>query len=346
MNEKRFKKSLKTYDYSLKKELIAQDPARPRDSARLLIARRSGGEAVYSTFKNICEYLPANALVVMNETKVVPARFLVRKKTGGAIKLLYLSHSAKEIRALSPKRLKDGTILLCGKSGHLLVKKEIGGEYVLRPSFPAKNIFRYLDNLGETPLPPYLSHSSLTEKGKRMYYQAVFAKKKGSAAAPTASLHFTGRLLRKIRAKGNKIVRLTLHVGLGTFGPLNLENLEKNRLHEEYYEIPENTVREISKAKKEKRPIIAVGTTVVRALESAWGKKGIKFKGKTKLFIKEGYQLRVVDGLITNFHVPMSSLLMLVSAFCGRRRLLGLYRKAIRRKFRFFSFGDGMMLLP
>jgi len=217
----------------------------------------------------------------------------------------------------------------------------------LKPSFAINKTFEVLERYGITPIPPYIKNIPLSEKQLRKEYQTVFADRKGSVAAPTASLHFTKSLLSQLKRSGIKIVFTTLHVNLGTFSPLTEELFKRSRLHSEYYEIGKVSADILNKAKKEKLPIIAVGTTVVRTLESASDNRGKinKLKGDTDIFIKEGYKFKFVDGLITNFHVPRSSLLMLASAFAGRKNIFNIYKKAISKKFRFFSFGDGMLIL-
>lgn len=346
MEGDKLQKILSKYDYDVPQSLIAQNPAKPRDSARLLVSRRKTGRASYDTFRSMGLYLPKGSLIVLNQTRVIPARFSVQKETGGSVKLLYLSHTENGVRVLAPKKLSAGTRLFIDQKKFFVVRRKEGNEYLLTPSFPARNMLRFLERTGEAPLPPYISHTALGKKEKKIYYQTVFARQAGSVAAPTASLHFTKRLLTDLRRIGNETAYITLHVGLGTFGSLTDQNLKEGKLHEEQYEISKTTADRIIKAKKEGRPVIAVGTTVVRALESAWKTKKPKLKGETDLFIREGYRFRIVDGMVTNFHVPRSSLLMLVSAFHGRERVKRLYRDAVRRKMRFFSFGDALLLLP
>jgi S-adenosylmethionine:tRNA ribosyltransferase-isomerase len=412
-----FEKFLKFYDYSLPSELIARKPATPRDSAKLLVYPRTKkslyfikknlgidnknkqtkdnftgiGEGVYKRkikeiffdrFSNLAKYLPEKAVLVLNDTKVLPARLIVKKETGGLARILYVGKKSGLLEFLSDRNLNIGSKISVNLPPHLIlknnknllkknknidnckvysknnircggeklffiVKEKVGSHYFLKPSFPISKIFEVLEKHGITPIPPYIKNSPLSEKELRKEYQTIFAAEKGSVAAPTASLHFTKRLLNKIKKSGRKIVFVTLHVNLGTFSPLSEEFFRKSKLHTEYYEISKESAKVLNKAKKKKFPIIAVGTTVVRALESAaikGGKLG-KLRGETDIFIKEGYKFKFVDGLITNFHVPKSSLLMLVSAFVGRRKLLELYKKAISKKFRFFSFGDGMLIL-
>lgn len=350
-----FEKFLEKYDYSLPSELIAKKPATPRDSARLLVFKQKTKEVFFDKFANLGKYLPPKAVLVLNDTRVLPARLVVKKESGGSARILYIGRPSvaeamdgkQELEFLSDRNLNIGSKVSVSSKTFFIVKEKIGGHYFLSPSFPISKTFEILERYGLTPIPPYIKNSPLSEKQLRKEYQTIFATKKGSVAAPTASLHFTENLLSRLKKAGIKIVFTTLHVNLGTFAPLTEENIKKSKLHSEYYEIGRGSADILNKAKKEKLPIIAVGTTVVRTLESASDKKGniSRLKGETDIFIKEGYRFKFVDGLITNFHVPMSSLLMLVSAFAGRKNILELYKKAIKKKFRFFSFGDGMLIL-
>ncbi|MFA5990704.1 MAG: tRNA preQ1(34) S-adenosylmethionine ribosyltransferase-isomerase QueA [Candidatus Doudnabacteria bacterium] len=342
-------KLLKSYDYRLPEKLIAQKPASPRDSARLLVYRQKTKSLNFDTFKNIGKYLPKNAVLVFNQTKVVPARLQITKTTGGKAEILYISHDKNYIQVLSNRHLPiDAKIRLAapGKSSFTVVKK-VNQFYYLKPNFPINKIKSILEKYGRTPLPPYIKHSPLTEKQKKEQYQTVFAKAGLSVAAPTASLHFTKSLIAKLKKQGIAVKYVTLNVNLGTFAPLREENLTTGKLHTESYTIDKKTARELNLARKQNRTIIAAGTTVVRTLESATKNGQLKtLSGKTQLFIQPGFNFQFATGLITNFHVPKSSLLMLVSAFAGKKTLFNLYQKAITKKFRFFSFGDGMLILP
>jgi len=337
---------LKRYNYQLPRQLIAQKPAHPRDSARLLVYRRKTGELVNSTFKDLEDFLPKNAVLVFNQTKVIPARLETKKVTGGKVEVLYISTGSGVIRAMLNKKANFGDKLFITPKLYLTVQGRDGKYYLLAPSFSIGKIQSVLEKYGRAPLPPYINSSPLSKKEQRAEYQTVFAKINGSIAAPTASLHFTKSLLKKLKANGNDLRYVTLHVGLGTFAPLTEENIKRKRLHYEYYSIDRATAQALEKAKKQGRPIIAVGTTVVRTLESASNGKGriTKLQDETDLFIQEGYKFKIVDGLITNFHVPQSSLLMLVSAFAGRKEILTAYHYAISKKYRFFSFGDAMFI--
>lgn len=338
--------SLDRYDFSFPENLIAQKPVSPRDSARLMVYDRKEKRVALDTFTHLGRYLPPRSVLVINETKVVPARLAVHKATGGRVKLLFLRDENGFWEVLSDRKLKIGEVLSIDSTKKLVVKKQAEAIFYLQPSFPISQTFRLLETFGETPIPPYIKHSPLSEKKLRGEYQAVFAKKKGSVAAPTASLHFTKKLIQSLEKQGHSVVRLVLHVGLGTFSPVTEEQMKTKKLHHEFYEITPRVAEFLEHAKKEGRAIIPVGTTALRALESA-AKGGGKFgrlSGETDLFIQEGYKFKFTSGLITNFHVPRSSLLMLVSALASQREIMNLYRLAVEEKFRLFSFGDGMLI--
>jgi len=352
--ESEFKKELLKYDYDLPEELIAQKPAVPRDMARLLVYKKNTGEVFFDDFFNIAKYLPKNAVLVFNETKVLPARLELKKETGGKVEILYLQKRGELIEVLSDRKLNVGAKLVLNNK----IKFEIAGHeekvYLLKLILAEnlsgdKNqakIESILEKYGSAPIPPYIKHSPLSKKELREKYQAIFAKNAGSVAAPTASLHFTKRVLSKIKKSGIEIKFVTLHVGLGTFATLTEENLKTKKLHQEFYNIDKKTAEFLNKAKKEGRTIIAVGTTVVRTLESA-SKMGQlnNLSGNTGIFISEGYKFDFINGMVTNFHVPKSSLLMLVATLIGREKLFELYRQAIDKKFKFYSFGDGMLII-
>ncbi len=341
-----FENFLKLYDYSVPAELIAKKPAHPRDSAKLLVFKRKTKEVYFDKFANLGKYLPPKAILVLNDTKVLPARLIVKKPTGGLARILYIGRTGSLLEFLSDRNLDIGSTIEINSKVFFNVYSKTEGHYFLRPSFAVDKTFEVLEKYGITPIPPYIKNIPLSEKQLRKEYQTVFAHHKGSVAAPTASLHFTKKLLSNLKKSGVKVVFTTLHVNLGTFSPFTEELFKKSRLHTEYYEISKESADTLNKAKKEKIPIVAVGTTVVRTLESASNNAGkiSKLKGNTDIFIKEGYKFKFVDGLITNFHVPKSSLLMLVSAFAGRKNILDIYQKAIKKEFRFFSFGDGMLI--
>ncbi len=336
------------YNFTFPKALIAQKPVHPRDAARLLIFDRRKKKTAFVTFKDLPKFLPSGSVLVLNQTKVIPARLFVKKETGGRVEILYLSTEGKNIKALANKKVAIGARLILSKRFSFVVMKQVGSEYFLKPSFPLKELDGIFERYGHTPLPPYIKHSLLSEKKLREEYQTVFAKERGSVAAPTASLHITNRLLKELQRRGIAVVYVTLHVGLGTFASVTERHIRSKTLHHERYHISKEAATFLNRAKKEGRPIIAVGTTVVRTLESSASSRRHcreAVSGDTSLFIQEGYQFKFIDGMITNFHVPKSSLLMLVSAFVGRAQVLKLYRHAIRKKFRLFSFGDGMLLL-
>ena len=336
------------FDFHLPEELIAQTPLEKRDSSRLLIVDRETGQFSDQHFDNIIDQLEPGDALVMNNTRVLPARLYGTKpETGGHVELLLLKNTQGdfwEVLAKPAKRLRVGTRVSFG-DGRLTatVTEELdhGGRIV---RFDYQGIFlEVLESLGEMPLPPYI-HEKLEDRER---YQTVFAKQNGSAAAPTAGLHFTEELLDKIAAKGVKLVYLTLHVGLGTFRPVSVDNLEEHVMHSEFYSLSEEAAETLRQVKASGHRIVAVGTTSIRTLETI----GSKFEGQiqadsgwTNIFIKPGYQWKIVDSFSTNFHLPKSTLVMLVSAFAGRQLTLQAYEHAIAERYRFFSFGDAMFI--
>jgi len=347
-------KILSEYDYEFPEELIAKSPASPRESARLLSYSKKDDSMRFDTFAELPDLLPKNSLIVFNETKVVPAKITLHKDTGGAFRVICIGVEEDLIKVMSDRKLNIGSVVTSVSGVSFDVARQDGRYYFLRPlSYftGGKNIslpefYGFLSDNGETPLPPYIKNSPLSEKDLREEYQSVFAMNEGSIAAPTASLHFTDDLITRLKEKGHECCFVTLHVGLGTFATLSEKNIAEKKLHEEQYDISEETASMISRAKKEGRPVIAVGTTALRALESSADEEGniVKPSGTTDLFITEGYHFRIVNGLVTNFHVPRSSLLMLVSALIGRKKIMELYGAAIGEKMRLFSFGDGMLI--
>ncbi len=333
--------NLGKYDYKFPPELVAEKPAHPRDSAKLLVYDRKAKKISYDIFRNLGKYLPAGAVLVLNDTKVIPARLAVKKESGGILKLLYVKREGGLLYFLCPSKLNTGRILYLGRL-KFEVQGQKGNHYILKPSFPSQDILKILNKYGEAPIPPYIKHTGLTPAELKKEYQTVFAKHSGSIAAPTASLHFTRALLARLKKQGIAVKYATLHVGLGTFAPLTEENIKRHMLHSEHYEIAPETAKFLQRVKKQGRKIIPVGTTALRALES-WARTK-KLRADTRLFIKEGDKINFADGLVTNFHVPRSSLIMLASALIGRKTLLNLYRLAMRKKFRLFSFGDGMLI--
>jgi S-adenosylmethionine:tRNA ribosyltransferase-isomerase len=331
---------LSRYDYHLPTSSIALTPASPRDSSKLLVYSKKSDHVDIDSFLHLSDYIPKDSLLIFNDTKVIPARLPAYLPSGRKVELLCTKFDKNIISALCERFLPKGLNLKVTKKISAEVLDKIGSEYTLR-LLGASDIRPILRTLGSTPLPPYLKHSPLSESERRNKYQAIFARRTGSIAAPTASLHFTPRVLRKLKSIGVDSAYVTLHVNLGTFMPLTEQALESNTLHEEFFEIPDETLTKIHEAKKVGKPVIAVGTTALRALESAF----LGHKNSTRLFIRDGFTFKVVDGLITNFHVPRSSLLMLVSALIGREKLLELYEIAKKNNFRFFSFGDAMLIV-
>lgn len=343
-NMQTMEKEPESYNYNFPAELIAKKPASPRDAARLFVYNRQTGEIFHDSFLSLGKYLPKDSLLVFNETRVIPARIPLYKESGGKVEALYIS-SSNNLKIIANKKLELGQklFLKLNSPRYFWVEKLEDKFYYLKPNFPVKNYISVFQKHGVTPLPPYMKDSPLRESQRRKAYQTVFAKKGESVAAPTASLHFTKRLLKSLKKAKVETAFVRLDVSLGTFAPLTRENLKSGKLHEEKYFIDETTAAKVKKAKKAGGHVIAVGTTVTRALE-AWGKTK-KLSGSTSLFIYPGYKFKIVDGLVTNFHVPKSSLIMLVSSLTGREELLSLYNLAVKNKYKLFSFGDGMLIL-
>ena len=339
---------LKDFYYDLPEELIAQDPLTDRSSSRLMVVDRKTGELKHDVFKNIVDYLKPGDCLVLNDTKVIPARlFGTRKDTGAAIEILLLkriSDTDWECLVKPGKKARTGCELTFGENNILegsIIDVLEDGNRIIRFSF--EGIFEeILDSLGQMPLPPYIKHK-LEDKNR---YQTVYAKHEGSAAAPTAGLHFTNELLESIEAMGVNIAKVTLHVGLGTFRPVKEENILDHHMHSEFYVITEEAADKINKAKENGGRIICVGTTSTRTLESAADENGHleACSGWTDIFIYPGYKFKITEALITNFHLPESTLLMLVSAFSSREIIMNAYSEAVKERYRFFSFGDAMFL--
>lgn len=339
------KNILSKYNYELPQELIASEPARPRDSAKLLVFSRQTKSVTLDTFYNIDKYLPQNSILVLNDTKVIPARFNLIKETGGVIEAFYIRTDYDKITVLLNKKAQTNSKLYLSQKLYFTVQGSQGKYFFLAPNFKIEQTFKILDKFGRMPIPKYIK-GDFDETKLKVDYQSIFAKKEGSVAAPTASLHFTNRLLKKLEIKGIQKEFVTLHVNEGTFAPLKEENLQTKKLHEEFYEIKALTAKRLNEAKNKKNPIIAVGTTVTRTLESSVKDNQIvALSGSTDLFIQETDTNHFTDGLITNFHLPKSSLMMLVASFAGRQKLLELYDLAINNNFRFYSFGDAMLIL-
>jgi len=337
----------KDFYYELPEELIAQHPLKNREESRLLILDKETGEIEHRKFKDIIDYLYPGDCLVLNDTRVIPARlFGNRKGKEEKIEFLLLKNiegSRWEVLVKPGKKVKPGVKV---EFGNGLLESEVlsieeGGTRIVE--FKYEGIFEeILDRLGEMPLPPYIKEK-LEDKER---YQTVYSKKKGSAAAPTAGLHFTKELLSDIEKKGVKLVFITLHVGLGTFRPVKVENIEEHNMHSEYYEVTEDAARTINNTRKNGGRVIAVGTTSTRTLETIAAEDGKveAKKGWTDIFIYPGYRFKAIDGLITNFHLPESTLLMLVSAFAGKEKILNAYKIAVEKRYRFFSFGDAMFI--
>ncbi len=341
------------FDYNLPEASIAQTPAEPRDSSRLLVLHRDTGNLEHRIFRDVTDYLRAGDLLVLNQTRVIPARIFAKKETGGRVELLLLRRrdeltwealvGGKGMRVGRLARVEDGPEVQ-------IIEELEGSERLIKFSEPIES---YFSKVGNVPLPPYI-HEKLDDPER---YQTVYAKEPGSAAAPTAGLHFTPRLLEELQVKGVKIAYVTLHVGLDTFAPVTEDDPEEHKIHNEWCELSQETADLINQAKKSGGRVIAVGTTSVRTLESSivnrqssientdhWSLV-TSFTGSTSLFILPGYQFKAVDAMITNFHLPKSTLLMLVSTFAGREKILETYEIAKQEGYRFYSFGDAMLIL-
>lgn len=339
---------VKDFYYELPKELIAQDPLSDRSSSRLMVLGREDGSIEHHVFREITNYLDPGDCLVINNTKVLPARLYGQKEgTQAGIELLLLRRlqgDCWETLVKPGKKAKIGTKIQFGDgilTGEIIDIVEEGNRVI---RFSYSGIFEeILDQLGEMPLPPYITHK-LEDKQR---YQTVYAKEEGSAAAPTAGLHFTPQLLQQIQQNGVDIAQITLHVGLGTFRPVKTENVLEHHMHSEFYSIEQEQADKINRAKADEHRVIAVGTTSTRTLESVADENGFVSarSGWTQIFIYPGYQFRCIDGLITNFHLPESTLIMLVSAFAGREHVLHAYAQAVQERYRFFSFGDAMLVV-
>ena len=340
---------MKTSDfyYDLPQELIAQDPLEDRSSSRLLHLDRQSGELEHTDFKHITKYLKPGDCLVINDTKVIPARLYGHKtETGALIEILLLKRRENDIWEclVKPgKKARPGAQIAFGDgilTGEIIDVVEEGNRLI---QFHYDGIFEeILDRLGEMPLPPYITHK-LQDKNR---YQTVYAKNEGSAAAPTAGLHFTKELLKEVEDMGVKIAHVTLHVGLGTFRPVKVDDVENHHMHSEFYVVEEDQAKLINDTKKNGGRVLSVGTTSCRTLESAAGEDGVLRAGSgwTEIFIYPGYQFKIIDGLITNFHLPESTLLMLVSALAGKEKIMHAYEEAVKERYRFFSFGDAMFI--
>ena len=339
--------NVKDYDYDLPEELIAQDPLEDRSSSRLMVLDRQTGDVEHRHFTDILEYLHPGDCLVINNTKVIPARlFGVKEDTRAKIEVLLLKRKENDIweTLVKPgKKAKPGTKIVFGDGLLTAEVVEVVEEGNRLIQFHYDGIFEeILDQLGQMPLPPYITHQ-LKDKNR---YQTVYAKYDGSAAAPTAGLHFTKELLQKVKDMGVDIAEVTLHVGLGTFRPVKVENVLDHHMHSEFYMVSQEAADKINRAKESGHRVIAVGTTSTRTLEAAADENGRlhETSGWTEIFIYPGYQFKVIDALITNFHLPQSTLVMLVSALAGREHVLHAYEIAVKERYRFFSFGDAMLI--
>lgn len=334
------------FNYELPEELIAQTPIEKRDSSRLMVLNKEKKTIEHKIFSNIIDYLNDGDCLVINNTKVIPARLYGKKETGANIEFLLLNRiegDIWEVMVRPGRKLQVGTKVIFGDGlleAEILEMLEGGNRKV---QFKYKGIFNeILDQIGMMPLPPYIKEK--LEKKER--YQTVYARYEGSAAAPTAGLHFTEELLKKIEEKGVDIAKVTLHVGIGTFRPVKVENIEDHKMHSEHFYIKQEDAEKINKAKKAGKRVISVGTTSCRVLETVADENGMvkETEGDTSIFIYPGYKFKCIDALITNFHLPESTLIMLVSTFAGKEYIMNAYNKAVEEKYRFFSFGDAMFI--
>jgi S-adenosylmethionine:tRNA ribosyltransferase-isomerase len=346
---------LKDYDYHLPEELIAQRPIPRRDHSRLLFLHRKTGEISHHSFRDILNLFNNSDVLVVNNTKVIPARLFGQKETGGKAEVLILDYPKDENHMISQgecvcqcliktsKRPKDGTALIFNRELRAEVVNFKAGIYSVRFSYNG-DLGHIISRIGHIPLPPYIKRND--DQTDRKFYQTVYASQKGAVAAPTAGLHFSQSLMKKLKEKGVKIVAITLHVGYGTFLPVKVSDIRDHRIHSEWYSISKEAAGMINESKKAGHRIIAVGTTSVRTLEFAAKKNGIVAQGagRCDLFIYPGYKFKTVDALLTNFHLPKSTLLMLVSAFSTLENVLNAYKTAVENKYRFFSYGDAMLI--
>lgn len=347
------------YDYNLPEELIAQMPADKRDNSRMMVLNRKDRTISHKHFYDIVDLIEPNTLLVMNNTKVLPARLIGHKDTGAKIEVFLLKQNSKmqdehenwEVLIKPSKRVKPDTIIKISDelSVRAIKRLEENGEWLVELIFNGNNVLDVLHRNGNIPLPPYIERKIPNEDLKKLdfeRYQTVYAKNEGSVAAPTAGLHFTKEILKKLENKGVELAYVTLNVGLGTFRPVQCENVENHKMHSETFEISEKAAEQINRAKAEGKKIVAVGTTTVRTLETAYKKFGcIKAcHDHSELFIYPPYEFKVIDNLITNFHLPKSTLLMLVSALAGKDFIFEAYKEAIENKYRFFSYGDCMYI--
>lgn len=336
---------LQDFDFDLPKNLIAQKPSSPRDACRLMVLRRDKKTIKHDRFFNIYKYLEPGDILVLNNSKVIPARLWGEKESGGRVETLLLRQIDTKkweclVGSVPTNRQKDLKIFFSKKLKGKIIERKTDTA-VIKFNLSGKSLMNEIFRIGESPTPPYIKRLA-----KQKEYQTIYAKYFGSVAAPTAGMHFTKKLLEKIKKEGIKIEYITLHVGLGTFQPVKNEDITKHKMHSEYFQLDKKTAGVLNKAKKEGKRIIACGTTTVRVLEHCTSNGLIKpKKGETDIFIYHGYKFKFINQLITNFHTPKSTLLMLVSAFVGKKFIDKAYKEAIRKKYRFYSFGDSMLIL-
>lgn len=340
--------NLNLFDYSLPRDLIAQTPHIPPDECKLFVYNKKDKTISHKIFKEIVDYLDPGDLIVLNNTKVIPAKLRAQKESGGKIEILLIEEFDKnEYYCFIKGKIKHDSKVILDNNIQATIKSSTQQKKIIKFQINS-DIKEYLYKIGSMPLPPYIKRNNKDfDDFDKKYYQTVFAKIEGSIAAPTASLHFTKSLLRHIQKKGIQLSFVTLHVGLGTFKAVETKNIEEHKMHEEYVDIPEETIETYNLAKKNKKRILSVGTTVVRALESASDNNGLlnPFSQKTNIFIYPGYKFKTIENLLTNFHLPKSTLLMLVSTLIGRNTLMNCYKKAIEENYRFFSYGDAFLII-
>ena len=343
--------NLEDFNYDLNEELIAQVPSQRRDMSRMMVLERSKESIEHRHFCDITNYLNENDLLVMNNTKVIPARLYAKKDTGALIEIFLVREIEKDIwiSLIKPsKRVKTGLVLEISNELSVEILKKDDDKWWVKLLYNG-NIFEILDKVGHIPLPPYIERKMTNDEYNNLdfeRYQTVYAEKEGAVAAPTAGLHFTEEILKKLEQQGTKHCFITLNVGLGTFKPVKCENILEHKMDSEYFEITQESANIINEAKKQGKNIVAIGTTSVRTLETVMNKYGkiIPIKDSSNLFIYPGYKFKIVDKLITNFHLPKSTLLMLVSAFASREFIFKAYEEAIKEKYRFYSYGDCMLI--
>lgn len=333
------------FDYQLPEELIAQRPCEPRDRSRLMIVKKNGENLNHKFFWNLPDYLNPGDTLVFNDTRVIPARLIGHRETGGKVEVFLLKRNSDlewEALVKPGKKARPGDCIAFSDElkCEVVSVTEFGGRIV---RFLFEGVFEeILDKLGRTPLPPYI-HEELEDKER---YQTIYAKERGSAAAPTAGLHFTKELMRSLKERGVNFAFVTLHVGLGTFRPVNVEDIQNHVMHKEYYSVSKDCAEIVNETKKRGGKVIAVGTTAIRTLETAGQSGELKeSSGWTDIFIYPGYQFKIIDAAVTNFHLPKSTLLMLVSALAGKERIFVAYQEAVKEQYRFFSFGDAMLII-